>query len=149
MEGRTRYLLGSAAIKLIKFGFPLDFNRQSPLKFEGENHTSATDNPADMEACIREECQFNAILGPFPKNSIKRGHCSPFMTRHKPNSDCCRLIIDLSWPLGASVNAGIDKNTYLGSAFELMFPSVHDITNALKCLGRGAFLYKVDVSRCN
>ena len=27
-----------------------------------------------------------------------------------------------------------------------MFPSVDDITNALKCLGRGAFLYKVNVS---
>ena len=44
------------------------------------------------------------------------------------------------------MNAGIDKNTYLGSDFELMFPSVNDITNALKRLGKGAFLYKVDVS---
>ena len=69
------------------------------------------------------------------------------MTRHKPNSERRRVIIDLSWPLGASVNTGIDKNTYLGSEFELTFPSVDDITNALKRLGRGAFLYKVDVSR--
>ena len=69
------------------------------------------------------------------------------MTRYKPNSERCRVIVDLSWPLGASVNAGIDKNTYLGSEFELTFPSVNDITNALKRLGRGAFLYKVGVSR--
>ena len=45
------------------------------------------------------------------------------------------------------MNAGIDKNTYLGSDFELTFTSVDAITNALKRLGKGAFLYKVDVSQ--
>ena len=129
-------------LQLLQFGFPLDFNRQCPLRFEGENHASATDHPADIDAYIQEERHFDAILGPFQENPIKGGHCSPFMTRYKP-----RVIIDLSWPLGASVNTGIDKNTYLGSDFELTFPSVDDITNALKCLGRGAFLYKVDVGR--
>ena len=68
------------------------------------------------------------------------------MTRAKPNSDRRRVIIDLSWPLGASVNARIDKNTYLDAPFALTFPTVDDITNELKRLGRGAFLYKVDVS---
>ena len=134
-------------LQLLEFGFPLDFNRQCPLRFEGENHTSATDYPADIDAYIQEERHFDAILGPFKESPIKGGHCSPFMTKYKPNSDRCRVIIDLRWPLGASVNAGIDKNTYLGSDFELTFPSVDEITNALKCFGRGAFLYKVDVSR--
>ena len=69
------------------------------------------------------------------------------MTRNKPNSDRRRVIIDLSWPLGASVNAGIDKDTYLGSPFALTFPTVDVITGELKCLGRGALLYKIDVSR--
>ena len=119
--------------QLIEFGYPLDFNRQCPLKFEGDNHTSATEYPADIEAYIQEE--------PIPG-----GHCSPFMTRHKPNSERHRVIIDPSWHLGASVNAGIDKNTYLGSDFELTFPSVDDITDALRCLGKGVFLYKVNVS---
>ena len=69
------------------------------------------------------------------------------MTRNKPNSDRCRVIIDLSWPLGASVNLGIDKDTYLGSAFALSFPTVDVITAELKYLGRGALLYKIDVSK--
>ena len=134
-------------LQLLEFGFPLDFNRQCPLKFEGNNHASAIQHPSDIEAYLQEECQFGAILGPFKENPIQGGHCSPFMTRHKPNSERRRVIIDLSWPVGALVNAGIDKNTYLGSEFELTFPSVDDITNALKQLGKGAFLYKVDVSR--
>ena len=57
-----------------------------------------------------------------------------------------RVIIDLSWPLGLSVNAGIDKNSYLDSDFALTFPTVNDKTAELKKLGRGALLYKVDVS---
>ena len=68
------------------------------------------------------------------------------MTRHKPNSDRLHVITDLSWPQGASVNSGINKNTYLDSQFDLTFLSVDDITNEVKCLGRGALLYKVDVS---
>ena len=69
------------------------------------------------------------------------------MAKNKPNSDRRRVIIDLSWPLGASVNAGIDKDTYLGSSFALTFPTVDVITEELKRLGRGALLYKIDVSR--
>ena len=53
----------------------------------------------------------------------------------------------MSWPIGESVNAGIDKNMYLGSQFDLNFPSVDHITEEAKRVGRGALLYKVDVSR--
>ena len=134
-------------LQLIEFGFPLDFNRNCVLNHEEGNHSSATEFPSDVDSYLQEECSFNAILGPFESNPIPGAHTSPFMTRHKPNSECRRVIIDLSWPLGASVNAGIDKQTYLGSEFELTFPSVDDITNELKRLGRGARLYKVDVSR--
>ena len=48
--------------------------------------------------------------------------------------------------MGASVNSGINKNTYLDSQFDLTFPSVDGITNEVKLLGRGVILYKVDVS---
>ena len=134
-------------MQLIEFGFPLDFNRSCVLNHEEGNHSSATEFPSDVDAYLQEECSFNAILGPFESNPIPWAHTSPSMTRHKPNSERRCVIIDLSWPLGASVNAGIDKQTYLGSEFELTFPSVDDITNELKRLGRGAHLYKVDVSR--
>ena len=89
------------------------------------------------------------LLGPFDSHPIASGHCSPFMSRVKPNSDSRRIIIDLSWPLGASVNAGIDKTSYLGSPFSLTFPIVDDITAELTRLGRGALLFKVDVSRAS
>ena len=134
-------------LDLLKYGFPLDFNHSCDLgKYTG-NHSSATDFPEDIEAYLQEELSYGALLGPFETHPIKGGHCSPFMTCSKPNSDRRRVIVDLSWPHGASVNVGIDKASYLNSAFELTFPTVDDITSELKRLGCGAHIYKVDVSR--
>ena len=45
------------------------------------------------------------------------------------------------------MNAGTDKNSYLGIDFALTFPSVDHITSELTRLGTAAHLYKIDVSR--
>ena len=134
-------------LQLLEFGFPLDFNRNCPLRHEQGNHKSATEFPTDIDAYPEEELQYDAIIGPFQSHPIALGHCSPFMSRKKPNFDRRRVIVDLSWPLDTSVNAGIDKTSYLNSAFSLTFPTVDDITTELTRLGCGALLYKVDVSR--
>ena len=150
VEAWKKYLEGywdQQLCELIQFGFPLDFNRSCILNHEQGNHKSSVDFPADIEAYIEEELKYGALLGPFPRHPISAGHCSPFMTRAKPNSDRHRVIVDLSWPPGASVNASIDKTSYLDSVFSLTFPTVDDITGQLKRLGRGALLYKIDVSR--
>ena len=71
----------------------------------------------------------------FKENPITNSHTSSFMTRNKPKLDRRN-----------SVNSGIDKDTYLDSPFTLTFPTVDHITFELKRLGRGALLYKIDVS---
>ena len=139
--------LDQQLLQLVEFGFPLDFNRKCLLKCEGGNHKSATEFPADIDSYIDEETKFDAILGPFKEKPILASHSSLVMSRPKPYSSRRRMIVDLSWPLGASVNAGIDKNSYLDSDFVLTFPTVDDITNELVKLGPGAHIYKVDVSR--
>ena len=96
---------------------------------------------------LRNKVSNGALLGPFKEKPIAHSHVSPFMTRNKPNSDRSRVIIDLSWPHGAFVNSGIDKDTYLDSVFTLALPTVDHITSEFKRLGRGALLYKIDVSR--
>ena len=132
---------------LIKFGFPLDFNRSCPLYSDHKNHSSALQYMSDVDAYLKEETHHGAILGPFDKSPIEGTHVSPFLTRDKSNSKNRRVIIDLSWPKHSSVNAGIDKNSYLGTDFALTFPSVDHITTEIKRLGTAAHIYKVDVSR--
>ena len=101
----------------------------------------------DIEAYLKEEAQFKAIVGPFEQHPCKNVHISPFMIRDKPGSEHRRVIIDLSWPTGCSVNAGIDKASYHGTDFALVLPTVNNIIDQLKTLGRGAYLYKIDISR--
>ena len=58
-----------------------------------------------------------------------------------------RVLINLFWPHGYSVNDGVNKTSYLNTDFVLTFSTVDHITTDLKKVGRGAYLYKIDVSR--
>ena len=131
---------------LISYGFPLDFDRNSPLQGTLENHKSALDFPSDIQKYIDEELQFGAMVGPFLQYPIPT-HVSPLMTRSKQNSTKRRTIMDLSWPPNFSVNHGVSKHIYLNTYFQLQYPSIDNITNALNSLGPGAMLYKVDIRR--
>ena len=75
-----------------------------------------------------------------PCNLIVNFHTSPFMTRPKANSNKRRVIMDMSWPKGYSVNARVDKNMYMGSEFKLMFSTIDDL---MSLLVRGAHIYKI------
>ena len=55
--------------------------------------------------------------------------------------------MDLSWPKGASVNNGVSKDIYLGTHYDLKFPSDDLITNSLRNLGPAAQMFKIDISR--
>ena len=134
-------------IYLIKHGFPLDFDHSSPLSDENTNHNSALQYPNDIQAYLKEETQFKAILGPFTDPPLPNSHHSPFMTREKPGAPHRRVIIDLSYPKGQSINAGISKDTYLGTPFILTLPTIDTVTSAVKRWGRGCHIYKLDISR--
>ena len=132
---------------LIKYGFPLDFNRNSPIVSEKINHKSATSYPDHVDVYLKEEIDNKAMLGPFATPPIENLHISPFMTRENSNSDNRRVIIDLSWPIGESVNAGVTTDKYLGVDFILSYPSVDNIVAEVLKLGKGCQIFKVDITR--
>ena len=134
-------------VPFIKFGFPLDVKPGAKFKCDYSNHKSATLFPEHVAAYLKEERQFNAIYGPFKNQPFINMQCSPLITRPKPDSDKRRVIVDLSWPHGASVNDAVESDEYLGTQFMLTFPSIDDITTQVTRLGRGCHLYKVDISR--
>ena len=47
-----------------------------------------------------------------------------------------RTIVDLRWPQGLSVNAGVYKNKYLDTYFELKYPSIDHIAKAISFIIR-------------
>lgn len=69
------------------------------------------------------------------------------MTREKKLSDKRRIIVDLSWPAGSSVNAGTPKDTYDGYPYKLRLPGADDIIALIQRNGRDSYLWSVDISR--
>ena len=132
---------------LIKYGFPLDFDRNSDLKCENISHKSALEYPEHVSNYLKEEVQNNAMLGPFTEPPIDNLHTSPFMTRDKSSSVNRRVIIDLSWPIGNSVNSGVASDRYLDTEFVLTYPSIDNITDQVLQLGKSCKIFNVDISR--
>ena len=76
------------------------------------NHKSALNYPDHVETYLQEEIDHKAIFGLYKNSPIENLHIGPLMTREKPNSVNRRVIIDLSWPHGGSVNAGVPTDRY-------------------------------------
>ena len=124
----------------------MDLKDTSKLKSDRVNHATAEKFPQHIEHYLKTEIEHGAMLGPF-KNPPIDLHTSPFLTREKSDSENRRVIVDLSWPLGNSVNDMVDPDTYVGLDFMLTLPSIDDITNKVKKFGKNCFLAKIDVSR--
>ena len=67
-----------------------------------------------------------------PPNSVPKGESER------------RIIVDLSWPIGSSVNDGIPSKQYLGVDFQLVYPVVDDVAAHILALGPGYLLFKRD-----
>ena len=71
----------------------------------------------------------------------------PLNTVGKRDSEERRVIVDLSWPCGHSVNDGIPSDSYLGEPLVLRYPTIDDIVDAVVALGHGCHLYKCDLQK--
>ena len=134
-------------VDFLAYGWPINFDRRVPLQPTGVNHPSATQHSANIDFYIATELGFGALAGPFAGPPVSGSHTSPLMTRPKKGSEHRRVIVDLSWPDGASINDGITSNCYLDGLASIVLPMVDYMEQRLLRLGRGAFLYKTDLAR--
>ena len=134
-------------VDYLEFGFPLsiDYSRFS-YNEQVENHKSALMYPEAVDAYLRVEKQHNAIVGPYSINPFHKLHVSPMMTRPKPDGSR-RLIVDLSWPHGASVNSCIPDNCFDNHNCILKYPTIDNIIDAIADTGQDALLFKIDLRR--
>ena len=131
---------------LIKLGFPLSFDRNLDLTSTSRNYPSAIQFIDHVDKYIQEELSYQAIISPFDEIPFKM-HISPFISRDNTGSNTRCTIIDLSWPKGASVNDGVLKDSYLGTDFQMHYPSVDTIIQQVITTGPAARIFKVDISR--
>lgn len=97
---------------------------------------------------LKKEKAYGAILGPFRKNPFISGVVlSPLNSVPKKVSTDRRVILDLSYPEGNSVNDYVSKDYYLGKRVQLSYPGIDDLVNIVKIKGRHCFLFKRDLRR--
>ena len=132
---------------LLEYGFPLDFDRRRTISCNaGRNHKGARDYPQFIDKYFEKECKANRVAGPFPTNPLSVDLAvSPINTVPKDSADERRVIVDLSWPTGSSVNDGISKDVYLGEEINLHYASVEQVCHMVNEIGPGAVIYKRDL----
>ena len=134
-------------IQYLKFGFPLSLTEGHNLhNTDVSNHASAVQYPEAVTEYSEKEMALGAILGPVDKVPHDNYHCSPLLTRPK-DLNKRRVILDLSYPAGASVNHFVDKTLFDGSHFTLKFPTVDNIVQEIINCNDDPHLIKIDVSR--
>ena len=134
-------------IQMLEYGWPINFDRSKPLCSTLKNHATATQHEQDIDFYIATELSHGALLGPFSGPPTMPTHISPLMTRLKKDSIHRRVIMDLSWPEGASINEGVDGECYLGGEAHIKLPTVQFMEDRVLELGQGAYMYKTDLAR--
>ena len=131
----------------LEFGWPVGYVAPNPPVSSHQNHGSALSSPQTIDSFLDTECHLGATCGPFAANPL----CvdlvtSPLQIAHS-RSGKPRVVVDLSFPPGSSVNNGIPSDSYLGKPFALRLPGIDALTDIIRCKGRGCHLFKKDLSR--
>ncbi len=126
----------------LRHGFRVGFCRESPLKPARDNLQSAPAHPEAVDEFITKELALGRMVGPISDTS----HMPPLQINRigvvpkGHNTGKWRLITDLSFPKGFSVNDGIDP-----LLCSLSYTTVDDITAKIALLGQGTLMAKIDV----
>ena len=134
-------------IDLLKYGFPLAHNGNTGNTEQPGNHKGAREFPEEIRRILKKEVDTRAVLGPFVKSPFKVTFFLPLNSVPKKESTTRRLILDLSYPEGNSINDGVHKDVYLGEESKLSLPSVDNLVEKIVELGRNCKIFKIDLSR--
>lgn len=134
--------------EFLQFGWPLGYRATAPPLSVTTNHPSAQAHISHVHKYIKTELDHDALLGPFSAPSFTPWvRISPLMTRSKKDSSDRRIIVDLSFPTGSSVNDGIDPANHLGKDISYSLPTITDLITRVQGQGSDCYLWKADLTR--
>jgi hypothetical protein len=135
-------------LEFLKFGFPVGYDKDILPASLIRNHKGAIDFGKEVSQYIQKEIQAGVLAGPFSSNPLNFPlSISPLNTVPKRNNIDRRVISDLSFPPGYSVNDGIPKGQYLHQQISLSYPSVDNLAYLIKKSGPASLLFKKDLKR--
>ena len=151
IDNWTKYLHGYddyVIVQYLRYGWPINFQSDVLPRSTLKNHSSANKNNLCLMDYLVDELAHRAIIGPFKCNPFS---CpcvvSPLQTVPKRDSSKLRVVHDLSFPEGVSVNSGIPKDSYLTHECKLVLPGVDRLVHFIRLRGRHCHIYKKDLAR--
>ena len=126
----------------LQIGFRIGFARHKPLRNAASNMLSAMQHPEQIDEYLEKELRLGRMLGPFRDlGGLPLVHISRFGVIPKGhNTGKWRLITDLSFPPGNSVNDGIDP-----AICSLRYTTVEDVASVAAQLGPHTLMAKIDI----
>ena len=128
----------------IREGFRIGFDRRCPLKPASCNMLSAAEHPAVIQAYLDRERSLGRMLGPFrdaDRQALPLCHVNRFGVIPKGhNTGKWRLITDLSYPPGQSVNDGISPELC-----SLSYSTVEQVAEVVARYKPGSLMGKIDI----
>ena len=125
----------------LRTGFRVGFQYGSPLRSAAKNMASAHLHHQVISDYLQKERSLGRMLGPFPTHPLPPLHINRFGVIPKGhNTGKWRLITDLSFPDGFSVNDGIDT-----ALCSLSYTTIDDVASIVVEKGIESLLDKVDI----
>ncbi|XP_077999222.1 uncharacterized protein LOC144452084 [Glandiceps talaboti] len=135
-------------IEFLEFGWPVNYTSPYLPKTTNRNHASSLNFAEHIDKFICKEVTLGATAGPFSDNPLKLPIAtSPLSSVPKKGKDERRMVMDLSFPHGTSVNDGIPHDTFLGQPSHLTYPNIDALSDIIRDLGPGCLLFKLDLRR--
>ena len=132
----VRYILQG-----IHDGFRIGFDGSKPVGSARKNMMSAIEHPGVVSDYLKKEMERGVLLGSFEKVLVPGVVTSRFgMIPKSGQNGKWRLIVDLSYPEGRSVNDRISSNWC-----SLNYVRVDNVVKRLLELGVGAEMAKLDI----
>ena len=134
--------LRSYLVRGIKEGFRIGFGGETKGLGQSSTHNmpSAREQQKVVDDYLAEECCKGRVLGPLRLELFPQVHPNRFGVIPKGTSGKWRLIVDMSFPAGASVNDGIEE-----ALCSLTYVGIKDAVRGILERGRGTQLAKVDI----
>lgn len=120
------------------FGFHIGF-LGSITSGRERNNTSACVSQDKVSSAIYKELLRDHTAGPFSSPPFDSFHCSPLGAVPKKDGST-RIILDLSSPVGSSVNDGIPPEF-----FSVRYSSFDSAVDIVRDIGSGCFMAKIDI----
>ena len=125
----------------IEYGFRIGVDVTREFKSATQNMLSAKQNPQVIEEYLQSEVGKGNILGPFAPGSAPLVHINRFGVipkKYQPGK--WRIITDLSYPEGRSVNEAINPELC-----SMSYITVDQVATTALALGKGAMIAKIDI----